>query len=112
MNHAQIGRTIRRRRLAHGWSLRHVAALAGLRDTTVLRLERGQFANPSSRALTSICLALGIPLTRVLSAIDDGRPEFAQLLRTHYPELSESAVEELAGHFEVLVGHAMARVAE
>ncbi len=64
-DNSQLARRIRRARLARGWSLRELGRRAGLRDTTILRIERGETGNPSSFAINALSAALEIQLAGV-----------------------------------------------
>ena len=75
-----IGDELRRRRQDQGRTLREVSSAARVSLGYLSEVERGQ-KEASSELLASICSALDVPLSQVLSSISD---EFALV------ELSES----------------------
>jgi transcriptional regulator with XRE-family HTH domain len=65
-----VGDALRRRRQRQGRTLREVAAAAGVSLTYLSEVERGR-KEASSELLGSICGALEVPLSRVLSDAGD-----------------------------------------
>jgi len=62
---AHLGEALRRARQEQGRTLRQVSADASVSLGYLSEVERGQ-KEPSSELLASICLALDLPLSRVL----------------------------------------------
>jgi len=65
-----LGSELRRRRLTQGRTLRDVSAHAKVSLGYLSEIERGE-KEASSELLSSICLALGVPLSDLLLAIGE-----------------------------------------
>lgn len=65
-----LGDELRRRRQVQGRTLREVSAQARVSLGYLSEVERGQ-KEASSELLASICSALDVPLSRVLSSVSD-----------------------------------------
>ncbi|MSO33020.1 MAG: XRE family transcriptional regulator [Candidatus Nanopelagicaceae bacterium] len=65
---AHLGEALRRARQEQGRTLRQVSAAAAVSLGYLSEVERGQ-KEPSSELLAAICLALGLPLSRVLTEV-------------------------------------------
>jgi len=79
--------------------MRKLAARAGVRDSTVLRLERGDIKGPSVRLLIRIAQGLDTSLIDLLKSVEDGVdnpfPDLDNYLRVLYPQLPRTATLEL-----------------
>ncbi|CCH73836.1 helix-turn-helix domain-containing protein [Nostocoides australiense] len=64
----ELGEALREERTAQGRSLREVSAAASVSLGYLSEIERGQ-KEASSELLTSVCGALGVPLSDVLSDV-------------------------------------------
>lgn len=77
MNSASFGAWVRKRRKDKGWSQRQFAALSGLTNAALSRLERDHHDTHTITTMEKIAYALGIPLAVVVQAAghDLGLPE-------------------------------------
>lgn len=104
----RLGAFLRARREDLGFSARHVARAVGVRDSTIMRLERGAYAAPAPDKLARIAKVLELDLSDVFAiaqyAVPDRFPSLPHYLRIRYPSLSEEAVDELREHLEHLIG--------
>lgn len=101
-----LGQLLRQRREALGLSSRQLAKLAGTRDTTIMRLERGAFATPAPDKLLRIAEALGLSLADVYAlagyGVPNELPALRPYLRTKYRDLPAPAAAELERYVEQL----------
>lgn len=65
-----VARTVRSLRGAHGWSLDHLAARAGVSKGVLVALEQVR-GNPNLGTLTRVADALGVPLTRLVQVEEE-----------------------------------------
>ena len=65
---AHLGEALRRARQEQGLTLRQVSADAAVSLGYLSEVERGQ-KEPSSELLSAICMALDLPLSRVLTEV-------------------------------------------
>jgi len=65
-----LGEVLRRQRLRQGLTLRELSARARVSLGYLSEIERGR-KEASSELLTSICSALGVPLSSILMAVSD-----------------------------------------
>ena len=102
----ELGEYLRKNREALGLSARHVAREVGIRDSTIMRLERGTYAAPAADKLARIAQVLKLELSDVYAmaqySVPSSLPAFPIYLRTRYPELPPKAVKELMKHFKSL----------
>lgn len=100
----RLGVLIRKHRKDIGFSIRQLAAEIDVRDTTVLRLERGELAAPSPEILTRLAEALSVPLSDLYAAIGysvpNDLPSPALYLRAKYPDLSAKELSALSKDVE------------
>lgn len=68
---------LKRVRLARGWSLRHVAELAGVSHELVRRVEGGLYEPPPEK-VAAIAEVLGISSRLLDETSDDQRPQAAR----------------------------------
>jgi transcriptional regulator with XRE-family HTH domain len=111
-----LGSFLKDHRSALGLSTRALAARCGIDMATVVRLEQGAFIDPKPETLRAVADGLGISPSEVLILAGYVRPQdlpsFVFYLRARYPELPESAVEELERSFaEVARRHGLEVVA-
>jgi transcriptional regulator with XRE-family HTH domain len=109
MNEGQaksLGQFLRRRRQELGLSKRQLAALTRMRDSTIVRIERGEFSAPRPDKLSRIAMALHLSLADVFARaayfVPDELPSFDAYLRAKCPELPPPAAAELGHHFAEL----------
>lgn len=68
----RIGRVIRDRRRARGWSQEDLADVSGMHRTFIGRLERGEEANPTMTTLMRVAVALQMSVVELLLAAEVG----------------------------------------
>jgi transcriptional regulator with XRE-family HTH domain len=99
----ELGSYLRGIRQERGLTVREVGHRAGLRDSTVLRLEQGIVSAPHVDTLRAISQVLNLPPGDVLSRAgyvsEDDLPTLAPYLRTKYRRLPKSAVVEIEASF-------------
>src|SRR5689334_22140088 len=99
----KLGSFLRARRLARQLSTHELAELAGVNQTTIVRLEQGAYLEPSIDKLRTIAQALGLNVSNLLAmatyVVPDDLPHFAPYLRTKYRDLPAPAVSELERSF-------------
>lgn len=100
-----LGEYIKERRLSLGLSVVAASAAAGLDHTFWRKLEAGQYASPSPKALAPIGRVVGAPLEDLYGLAgfeaSDGLPSFAPYLRSRY-DLPPEAVVQLESYFKFL----------
>jgi transcriptional regulator with XRE-family HTH domain len=93
-----LARFLRNRRNELELSQEAVAERAGLRASTVMRLERSEIANPLPSTLQALAEALDISFEDLFARIGyldgDKLPEFGPYLRTKHRDWSEAALKE------------------
>lgn len=98
-----LGQLVRDRREALGLSLRQLGQRIGTTDTTVMRIESGEIANPRGEVLRALAEALEVPSADLFAAagytIPTELPSFRPYLRTKYGELPDQALRELERNF-------------
>ena len=62
MDDRRVGRLIRKARIRKGWRQRDLEEVAGVDQTTISLIERGQYVRLTLRTIRDVALALGIPL--------------------------------------------------
>ena len=104
----RLGEFLRARRIELGLSARQIARAVDVRDSTIMRLERGTYAAPAANKLARIAEALKLDLADVFSlagyVVPSSFPALAHYLKVRYPELGEEAIGELQEHFNQLIG--------
>jgi transcriptional regulator with XRE-family HTH domain len=102
----ELGKLLRQRRQAVGLSQRRLAVLAQMGDSTIVRLEHGQFLAPSPAKLSRLAEALHLPLADLFALaaylVPGELPSFEVYLQTKYPALPRSGVAELLHDFKKL----------
>jgi len=72
-------------------------------DSSIVRLEQGQFFAPSPAKLSQLATALHLPLADIFVRagyfVPDELPSFKTYVQAKYPALPESGVTELLNHF-------------
>jgi transcriptional regulator with XRE-family HTH domain len=103
----RLGEFLRHRREELEMSARMLARLVNVRDSTIMRLERGAYAAPAADKLARIAEALKLELADVYAlaeyVIPSSLPSFPHYLATRYPLLPQEAVTELHEHFSALI---------
>lgn len=102
-----LGKLIARERERQGLSLETLANAAGGNRSTIMRLERGAFAQPDPKKLQGIAQALGLDAADLFALAGytpfKGLPAFGPYLEAKFgDELSASARKELERHFNRL----------
>lgn len=101
----QLGTLLKRHRETQGLSLEAVASEAGMPRSTLLRLERGEFAVPDPDKLQRLAEALGIEPEELFARYPapDGLPDPAPYLRAKFG-MSKEAIAEAEALFEKHAG--------
>jgi len=103
-----LGEFLRARREELGLSARHLARAVGVRDSTIIRLERGAYAAPAADKLARIAGQLKVDLADVFAlaeyVVPSSLPALPHYLALRYPELQREAIDELHEHLERLLG--------
>jgi transcriptional regulator with XRE-family HTH domain len=101
-----VGEIIKRRRQEIGLSRREVARRAGVNDSTIVRIENGDIANPRSDMLQSLATALNLSYADLFAAAGyntpDGLPSFEPYLRAKYGDLPLADLAELERRFAAI----------
>lgn len=94
-----LGQLLREKRQELGMSTREVSQATGFDQTTVVRLEQGQYLNPDPDKLRAIAAALDLNLADVLEMADypipTELPSMGPYLRTKYRDLPADAIDEV-----------------
>jgi transcriptional regulator with XRE-family HTH domain len=89
-----LGAMLRARRKELGYSTYQLADAAGVRNSTVVRIELGRFAAPSPEKLARFAEELEMSLGEVYAKagyiVPDDLPDFDTYLSKKYPELTKS----------------------
>ncbi len=101
----QLGQFIARHRAEAGLSQEALAAQAKVTGSTILRLERGEFARPDPEKLERIARALDFDAEDLFALAgytpSDGLPTLGPYLRTK-GELPDEAQQKLVTYYEQL----------
>jgi transcriptional regulator with XRE-family HTH domain len=102
----QLGRMIQQAREARGLSLRAVSKDVPKTDAAyLLRLERGEYPQPSPQVLQGLSRVLEIPLADLYALADyteaTDLPAFAPYLRAK-TDLPDEAISELQNYYQML----------
>ncbi len=105
-----VGGILRAKRQALGYSTYRLAEAAGVQQSTVVRIERGEFAAPRPDKLARFADLLGLTLADVFAVagylVPSELPHFEAFLMAKYPRLPVTAVVELCRRFEeILIRH-------
>jgi transcriptional regulator with XRE-family HTH domain len=104
----RLGDFLRARRHELGLSARYVARAVNVRDSTIMRLERGCYAAPAPDKLARIAEVLRLELADIFALaeylIPTSLPALPHYLRARYPELTNPAIDELHEHLKALTG--------
>lgn len=74
---SRLAERLRQLRQERGWTLDHLAALAGVSRATLSRLENAE-VSPTTDVLGRLCVAHGLSLTRLLAPVE---ADFAPVVR-------------------------------
>jgi transcriptional regulator with XRE-family HTH domain len=98
----QLGILIAEARGRQAWSASELARRSKVAQSTVFRLEQGEFLNPSPDTLAKLAEALGLNLSDVLLSaqypITTELPSLPAYLRTKYRDLPAPAQAELQAY--------------
>jgi transcriptional regulator with XRE-family HTH domain len=101
----QLGRLIKKYRLAKGLSQRAAADLMGYHHSYLARIETGDYESPAPKQLKAIAKVLEIPIEDLYALsgyqVPDRLPDFAPYLRAKF-DLPDEAVERLDEYFQLL----------
>jgi transcriptional regulator with XRE-family HTH domain len=104
----RLGEFLRARREELGLSARHIARAVGVRDSTIMRLERGAYAAPAADKLARVAEHLKLELADVFAlaeyAVPRSLPSLPHYLKLRYPSLERAAIDELHEHLQQLLG--------
>ncbi len=96
-----LGAMLRARRKELGYSTYQLADAAGVRNSTVVRIELGRFAAPSPEKLAKFAEELDMGLGEVYAkagyVVPDDLPDFDTYLSKKYPDLTKSERRQLTG---------------
>jgi transcriptional regulator with XRE-family HTH domain len=105
----RLGEFLRARRIELDLSARQVARTVDVRDSTIMRLERGAYAAPAADKLARIAGALELDLADVFAlagyVVPSSLPALPHYLKVRYPELADDAIGELHEHLNQVMGH-------
>jgi transcriptional regulator with XRE-family HTH domain len=103
----RLGEFLRAQREELGLSARHLARAVGVRDSTIMRLERGAYAAPAADKLARIAEQLKLELADVFALaeyiVPSSLPTLPNYLRLRYPDLDPKAIDELQKHLKQLL---------
>lgn len=98
----KLGAFLRQKREDLGLSLRGLEEIAGVNNVAILRLERGEQAEPAPGKLARIADALGLSLADVYSfadyAVPTDLPSFTPYLRTKYRDLPADEIDKIQAY--------------
>ena len=101
-----LGAILRQRRKALGYTTYQVAEAAGVRNSTVVRVEQGKFAAPRPDKLAAFASFLGLSVSDLYAHagyfVPTDLPSFGAYLLAKYHELPDAAIAQLNGLFEDL----------
>lgn len=101
----KLGRLVQTRRVAEGLSLRELAARTNTDAPYLLRLERGEYRQPSMPILEALSRALEIPIADLQALagyrVSSQLPAFEPYLRAT-TDLPEKAIDELQKYYDML----------
>jgi transcriptional regulator with XRE-family HTH domain len=102
----ELARILRERRSEFGYSIRDLAARAGVNLATIVRLERGDILTPQPDTLKALAGALELSITDLFAIAEwlpsRELPAFRPYLRAKYKNLPDSAVAEMEVFFDRL----------
>lgn len=102
-NARKLATAIRRHRTAKGLSQPELAAAVGVPDSTIYRLERGEFKVPRPEKLQRIARALDIEfeeLYELAGYASPGLPEVPVYLRRKFDDLSDEGAVKVERYIE------------
>jgi len=104
-----LGGILRGKRQALGYSTYQLAEAAGVQQSTVVRIERGEFAAPRPDKLARFADLLGLSLADVFAVagylVPGELPHFEAYLAAKYPCLPVVAIAELRHRFDEILAH-------
>jgi len=97
-----LGRRVRAAREERGWSTRQLAEHSGVYQTTIVRIETGEFTSVTPERLALLASALGLPLADLYSLagypLPTELPALPAYLRAKYRDLPAPAQDELEAY--------------
>jgi len=110
----RLGEFLRARREELGLSARHLARAVDVRDSTIMRLERGAYAAPAADKLARIAEQLKLELADVFAlaeyVVPSSLPALPHYLKLRYPALQDGHIDELHDHLKQLLSSLDAEV--
>lgn len=101
---ADLGATLRHRRLELGWTMRVLEEASGVDDAVISRIENGEIAQPRLDKITRIAAALGLdPMAVIAEAADStpaAAPPIGEYLTARYPDLPDAGVRRIQRYVE------------
>ena len=101
-----LGELILTKREAAGLTRRQLAGDLGISRPYLYRLERGEYANPSTRVLSQIVRWLDISVEDIYAltgyTIPDDLPTFGPYVRAKHADWPEGALDELEDFYDFL----------
>ena len=103
----RLGTYLRQRRQELGWSAKTLANKCKTADTTVLRIELGEFAAPRPATLALMAEALGLKVGDVYAragyVTPKDLPTLTPYLQTQYRDLPDDAIAKIESYINGLV---------
>jgi transcriptional regulator with XRE-family HTH domain len=101
-----LGNLLRTKREAAGLTLTQLASELDVSRPYLSRLERGEYAHPSSRVLNQLIKRLGITVEDAYAVtgylLPDDLPSFGPYVRAKHADWPESVCQELDAFYEYL----------
>lgn len=98
-NAQRLGDYLRKHREVQGLSQRRLAQASGINQSTVIRIERGDFVNPTPDTVRALATTLDLPLSDVWRVagyeVDPELPAPMPFLRAKYRDLPADQLEAL-----------------
>lgn len=105
-NAKKLGAFIREHRTAQGLSQEKLGKRAGVPGSTILRLERGEFAAPSPEKLQRLARALDVDFEDLFNlagyATPEGLPGLPVYLRQKFDDLSDEGLAKVERYVQTL----------
>jgi transcriptional regulator with XRE-family HTH domain len=103
----QLGNYLKRLREERKLSIRGLARKAGIDDSGLVRIERGDVRTPQPEKLKRLAIALEMPLADLLAmagyVVPYDLPSITPYLRTRYGHLSEESLTAIDNYLKRLI---------
>ncbi|HEU5156155.1 MAG TPA: helix-turn-helix transcriptional regulator [Streptosporangiaceae bacterium] len=103
----QLGNYLKRLREERGLSIRGLARQAGIHDTGLVRIERGDIRTPRPEKLRRLAMALEVPLADLLAmagyVVPYDLPSLTPYLRARYGHLPEASLTSIDNYLKQLI---------